>query len=212
MSRLPVMFSKAACVARLEKLLADYGNQRLILGIAGGPGSGKSRLAKQLRQRFSSRAVLVPMDGFHLRLAQLDRLGRRDRQGAPDTFDAPGFVALLQRIRQRDSVVKAPSFRRDRGEPLAGAITVSPEKQLIIVEGNYLLLPDFGFGPVASLLDEAWFVDTPEVRRRDQLTQRHIRFGADPEAAREWAMGPDENNAKLVARTAINADYLVRIG
>lgn len=212
MRRLPVMYSKAACVARLEKLLAEYGQQRLMVGIAGAPGSGKSRLAKQLRQRFSSCAALVPMDGFHLPLTELDRLGRRDRQGAPDTFDTPGFVDLLRRIRRRDAVVKAPSFRRDRGEPLANAITVSLEKQLIIVEGNYLLLPKYGFEPVVSLLDETWFIDTPEIRRRDQLTQRHIRFGAAPEAAYEWTMGPDERNAALVARTAINADYLVRIG
>lgn len=206
------MYSKAACVARLEELLADSGERRIMLGVTGAPGSGKSRLAKQLRQNFSSRAVLVPMDGFHLPLAQLEKLGRLERQGAPDTFDAAGFVELLREVRQRDAPVKAPSFRRDRGEPLPGAITIDVSKQLILVEGNYLLLGEAGFAPVASLLDEAWFIDTGESRRREQLKQRHIRFGSTPDAAQEWTMGPDEKNAQLVARTAAYADYLVRIG
>src|SRR6202022_510359 len=68
----------------------------------------------------------VPMDGFHLADAELDRLGRRDRKGAPDTFDADGYTALLRRLRaDEDSVIYAPTFERDLEQPLAGSIPVS---------------------------------------------------------------------------------------
>ncbi|QSB04052.1 nucleoside/nucleotide kinase family protein [Natronoglycomyces albus] len=212
MSHKGVLYSKSACLARVGKLLAQHDGRRVLLGIAGAPGSGKSRLAKQLRQTLARVATLVPMDGFHLPLARLDELGRRDRQGAPDTFDAPAFVELLRRLRGGAEVIKAPSFRRDVGEPLPDAITVPKEKPLVIVEGNYLLLDDFGFAPVAGLLDESWFVDTPEERRLAQLVGRHVRFGATPEAAKAWSYGPDQRNAELVARTRVRADYLVCVG
>ena len=87
-------------------------------------------------------AVLVPMDGFHLAQAELVRLGIRDRMGAPDTFDAAGYVALLERLRAATETVYAPEFRRPPEEPIAGAIAVPPDTPLVITEGNYLLLDD----------------------------------------------------------------------
>ncbi|NEE25652.1 nucleoside/nucleotide kinase family protein, partial [Streptomyces sp. SID7982] len=62
------------------RALADTG-QRRILGIAGPPGAGKSTLADRLVAALDGRAALVPMDGFHLAAAELDRLGRADRKG-----------------------------------------------------------------------------------------------------------------------------------
>ena len=85
-------------------------------------------------------ARLVPMDGFHLAQAELVRLGRRDRMGAPDTFDAAGYAALLTRLRGDEPVVYAPEFRREIEEPIAGAIAVPEPRPLVVTEGNYLLL------------------------------------------------------------------------
>jgi len=83
------------------------------------------------------------MGGFHLAQAELVRLGRADRKGAPDTFDVAGFVALLARLRwQADDVVYAPVFDRHLEEPVAGAIPVDPRVPLVVVEGNYLLHGD----------------------------------------------------------------------
>src|SRR5215210_9592929 len=90
------------------------GERRTILGIAGPPGGGKSTLAQTVVAAVGSAAVLVPMDGFHLAQAELVRIGRRDRMGAPDTFDALGYIALLRRLRERtEDVVYAPAFRRE---------------------------------------------------------------------------------------------------
>ena len=185
---------------------------RRMLGIAGAPGAGKSTLAARLVRQLGEQAVLVPMDGFHLADAALERLGRLGRKGAPDTFDAGGYVSLLQRLRTarpQDAPVWAPMFERDLEQPLAGAIEVGAEVPLVITEGNYLLLEDGPFAQVRAMLDACWFVEVPEELRLERLIARHERFGKSPQAAREWALGPDEANARLVAGTRDRADVVV---
>ena len=185
---------------------------RRILGIAGAPGAGKSTLAERLVAELGEKAVLVPMDGFHLADVALSRLGRLERKGAPDTFDAGGYVALLQRLRTQrpqDAPVWAPMFERELEQPLAGAIEVRGDVPLVITEGNYLLLEEGQFAQVRAMLDACWFVEVPEALRHERLIARHERFGKDPRAAREWALGPDEDNARLVAATHDRADVVV---
>lgn len=196
--------------ARVDRLLAT--GRRTLLGIAGAPGAGKSTLAAQVAAAYPDVAVVVPMDGFHLAQTELERLGLADRKGAPDTFDAAGFVALLRRLRDPhpDEVVYAPEYRRDLRNGVAGAIRVPPDVPLVVTEGNYLLLDAHGFAPVAGLLDEAWFVAPDDDLRLARLVARHEAFGKPADAARAWAHGPDERNARLVAATAPRADVLVR--
>lgn len=155
-------------------------------------------------------AVLVPMDGFHYAQCVLRELGREDRKGAIDTFDAAGFVHLLRRLRVADEpVVYAPAFRRDLEEPIAGAIAVRREVPLVVVEGNYLLAEQGEWARVRGLLDEAWFLDPDPQVRVERLVARHIRFGRDPEAAAARAHGSDHVNAVLVDATRPRADVVV---
>lgn len=198
-----------ALADRLHALLARGG--RRLLGIAGAPGAGKSTLAAQVAAALGDACVVVPMDGFHLAQTELERIGRADRKGAPDTFDADGYVTLLQRLRapRPGHVVYAPEYRRDLRNPVAGAVAVPAEVPLIVTEGNYLLLDAHGFAPVAGLLDEAWFVAPDDDVRLARLVARHERFGKAPAAARAWSTGPDAANARLVAPTAVRADVVV---
>jgi pantothenate kinase len=198
--------SEEELLARARALAAD--GERRILGIAGPPGGGKSTVSRMIVAELGDLARLLPMDGFHLAQAELVRLGRRDRMGAPDTFDAAGYAALLRRLRANDEpVVYAPEFRREIEEPIAGAIAIPREVPLVVTEGNYLLL----WPEVRPLLDEAWYVQTDEELRVQRLIQRHIEFGKTPEYARAWVMRSDERNAEVVAETAPRADVLVRL-
>ena len=195
------------------RALAGAGSRQL-LGIAGAPGGGKSTLARGLVDALGpDTARLVGMDGFHLAQAELERLGRADRKGAADTFDASGFVALLRRLSAgEEEVVYAPEFRREIEEPVACAVPVPREVPLVVTEGNYLLVPDGGWGGVRGLLDEAWFVVTDEDRRREWLIARHVAFGKAPAYAREWVLRSDERNAELVASTRDHAELVVHLG
>jgi pantothenate kinase len=197
-----------ALLARARALALP--GRRRVLGLTGAPGAGKSTLAGRLVERLGALAVLVPMDGFHLAGVELDRLGRSARKGAPDTFDAAGYVALLRRLRElSDEVVYAPEFRRDLEEPIAGTIAVEPDVPLVVTEGNYLLLDTPPWAAVRQLLDDAWYLAPDDTARLAWLTERHVTFGRSPEAARAWATGTDERNARLVAATRARADLVV---
>nr|WP_037831062.1 nucleoside/nucleotide kinase family protein [Streptomyces sp. NRRL S-325] len=189
------------------------GGGRRILGIAGAPGAGKSTLAARLVEQLAGRAVLVPMDGFHLAGAELERLGRAGRKGAPDTFDAAGYAALLRRLRHPEGQdpVYAPAFDRAIEEPVAGSVRVPADVPLVVTEGNYLLLDEGPWAPVRGLLDEVWFLDAdPGVRVR-RLVDRHVRFGKPRPCAERWVAGSDERNARLVERHRERADLVVRL-
>ncbi|MEW2375445.1 nucleoside/nucleotide kinase family protein [Micromonospora sp. NPDC047812] len=197
-------------VARARSL-AEAGPRQL-LGIAGPPGAGKSTLAERIVEAVGPTARLVPMDGFHLAQAELRRLGRAERKGAVDTFDANGYVSLLRRLRRLEpTAVYAPAFRRDLEEPVAGSIEVPPSVRLVVTEGNYLLLTGTPWDEVRPLLHEAWFLDLDAELRLRRLTARHEAYGRSPEQARAWATGSDEANAALVAGTAHRADLVVRL-
>ena len=195
-------------------------HQPAILGIVGEPGSGKSTLADRLVARLRTSppgkrdgdrwVAHVPMDGFHLADAELDRLGRRERKGAPDTFDVDGYAELLRRLRSpRRAAIYAPSFSRDIDQPIAGSIAVYPEVKLVVTEGNYLLLPNEPWLAVACELTETWFCSIPEAVRIERLIARHAAFGKSPAEAEAWALGPDQRNADLVAPTAAHADLII---
>lgn len=205
----------ARLVERVVRLLTarDDGCGRVMVGLAGPPGCGKSTLAAALAADLVTRgvpSVVVPMDGFHLAQSELDRLGRADRKGAPDTFDAAGYVALLRRLRpQPDDPVYAPAFRREIEEPVAGAIAIGIDAAVVITEGNYLLA-DGPWAPVRTLLDEVWYLDIdPEVRVH-RLIERHIRHGRTATQAREWVLRSDETNATFVDATRNRADLVLR--
>jgi pantothenate kinase len=184
---------------------------RRLLGIAGAPGAGKSTLAAAVVAGLAPAAALVPMDGFHLAEAELRRLGRHDRKGAIDTFDADGFVALLRRLRGEAGLVYAPEFRREIEEPIAGAIPVPADATLVVTEGNYLLADDGAWRHARSLLDEVWFLELDDAVRLDRLTARHVEYGRSRTVAAARARGTDQRNADLIAATRPRADLVVRL-
>lgn len=183
---------------------------RLLLGVAGAPGAGKSTYAAAEQRRLGPTAAVLPMDGFHLSQAELVRLGRRDRMGAPDTFDVAAFVTILAALRH-PGAVRAPAFDRTIEEPVPDAITIDDQIRIVLVEGNYLLHDREGWERVRPLLDRVVFLAPDDAVRRERLIARHVAFGKTRREAEEWVARSDDANAALVAATAHRADEVVPV-
>ncbi|GGB86562.1 nucleoside/nucleotide kinase family protein [Knoellia flava] len=204
---------------RLADLVDSVAPRRAVLGIAGPPGAGKTTLVTRLLTavtaypRLSGRVAHVPMDGFHLTNAELDALGRRDRKGAPDTFDASAYAGLLAAVRTEPrAVVTAPSFDHVVGEPVPDSLVVPVDADLVVTEGNYLLLDDGGWGAVPELLDEVWWCALAPDARVERLIARHVETGREVADATAWVLRSDEANARAVAEGEARADVVLLDG
>lgn len=204
--------SQEAALARIQNHL-ENSSERVLIGIIGKPGAGKSTLSKFLMAKLPKEFVtVVPMDGYHLSNKVLKDLKRADRKGAPDTFDVAGFISLVKRIRtEQTQNIYYPIFDRAIEESIAAQGVVTSDTKVVIIEGNYLLHDDGGWEVCNDLLDESWMVDVDDDKRISRLISRHIAYGKDPEAAKAWAKGTDEVNAKLIERGRNRADFVVAI-
>lgn len=193
-----------ALLDRIEAL-AGASPGRILVAIAGAPGAGKSTLSEAVVARLGPRAALVPMDGFHLDNAILDARGRRFHKGSPDTFDVGGFESVLRRLKAGGEVI-VPVFDRDRDVSVGSARVVPPEAQIIVAEGNYLLLRDPPWSVLAPLWDLTVFLDVPEPELERRLIARWDHHGLTPDEGRRRAFDNDIPNARTVIARSAPAD------
>lgn len=207
-----------ALVTDVLALLAAHparGGARLVLGLAGPPAAGKSTLARHLVRAVRDRlgtgvAAYVPLDGFHLSNAQLRRLGRLDRKGAPDTFDVRGYSALLRRVvTEADHDVFVPDYDRTLHEPVAARHVVPAGTRLVITEGNYLAADAPGWREARRFIDALWYVDAPDAVREARLTARQRAGGKSESASCAWVRDSDRPNGAWVKASRGRCDRVL---
>lgn len=187
-------------------------NRRQLVAIAGPPGAGKSTLAENLCAKLGSKDVscaIVPMDGFHLDNDLLNQRGLLPKKGAPETFDAAGFVQIVHRLKDANGEVVIPVFDRQRDLAIAGARAIRPEIKVLVVEGNYLLLGQPPWSELAPLWDISIFIDPGLAIVEQRLIDRWLEHGHDRQAATERALGNDIPNARLVLSSSKAADIIL---
>jgi pantothenate kinase len=189
--------------------------RRVVLGLTGPPGAGKSTLAGFIVNYACARmgdpwAAYFPMDGYHLSNAQLKRLGLENRKGAPNTFDVDGYAAMLSRLKEdSEENIYVPEYDRTLHEPIAARLVVPAAARLVVTEGNYLALDDPHWRKARRFIDHLWYVDAADSLREERLVARQISGGRPEHAAREWVELNDRPNSELVKRSKANSDRTI---
>ena len=187
------------------------GGGRRLVAIAGPPASGKSVLSGALSTALAARGLktsVIPMDGFHLDNAILSRRNLLARKGAPETFDAPGFIALMQRAKQGGEIY-CPLFDRSRDLAVAGASVIDADCDLALVEGNYLLFDEGLWSALADLWDFSIWLDTPPATVRARCIQRWLGHGHSRADAVARAEQNDLRNARRIFAARLPADFVL---
>ena len=156
---------------------AVAGRNRILVGIAGPPGAGKSTLSSSLLDWLNQaghRTAIVPMDGFHLDNSVLLERGLLDRKGAPETFDVDGFIALVETLRGGSGTVAVPVFDRNADKVRDAGEMVPETCTIVLLEGNYLLLDRTPWTRLVTLMDLTVFVTTSPKTLRQRLVQRWL--------------------------------------
>ena len=216
-NRLPFTLSQS-----VSHLLEWLGNQtdprqRIIIAMAGLPGSGKSTVATQLADAVNAQTspgmmVALGMDGFHLTKAQLaqfaDPVAALTRRGSPWTFDPQALGEHLHALRGGLGV-SWPGFEHGVGDPVPDAVHIAPSTRLVLIEGLYLLHTGHGWN-LADQFDERWFLDVPTDVAMDRLIARHMSAnGHSREVAEARLAVNDRLNAEIVWPTRASAQWLV---
>ncbi len=181
---------------------------RRLVALAGPPASGKSTTAEHLARAVSAagrRAEVVPMDGFHLDNLELDKIGLRDRKGAPETFDIKSFTDLLEVISD-GGACPYPTFDRAADATVPGGGHLHAATEIVVVEGNYLLLDAPGWRDLHGLWDLSIALTPPADVLRDRLVARWRDHGWTEARAHAWIEGNDLPNIRRVLTGSVPAD------
>ena len=197
-------------------LEAASGKSRLIIAIAGAPGSGKSTLSDHLCNRLNAGsadgelAAVVPMDGFHLDDCVLRENGTLARKGAPFTFDFGGLNSMLSRLKaNQEDAIAVPLFDRDLEIARAGARIIPRRRKIILVEGNYLLLDQHPWADLRQYFDLSVALSVPFSTLETRLIARWTAQGFPLDEARRRAQENDLINAGLVQEKGLNAALII---
>jgi pantothenate kinase len=205
-----------AFVAHDARTLADTLGRRVLYGVAGGPGVGKSTIAAEVAGTLADdterSAVVVPMDGFHMRHAKLEALGLAGVKGAPQTFEAADFAAHLATLKSATATVRGPGYSRKIEDVVDDLVTVPAEAAVLVVEGNYLLLGEGAWPEVRAMLDRRIFLDVARPLVRERLLRRHAEEGLfTAERNLRHVDTVDLPNYDLVAASRAAADVAITI-
>lgn len=188
------------------------GSSRFIVAVAGPPASGKSTIAEKLCTAITTKDKtafpnIIPMDGFHIDNKILDELNLRSRKGSAETFDADGFIALIEKIYSQDENVCIPEFDRSKDKVVDNGKVITDKNKIIIVEGNYLFLEEAPWNVLMGFFDFPIFILPKTDILEERLIKRWTDEGFSLKDAKTKAYSNDIPNAKSILANSAYVDH-----
>lgn len=197
-------------------------DRKVVAYLAAPPGTGKTTLAQfleQLSHQYSSEVDKIralSIDGYHytaayMNITKIQRDGQeilmRDVKGAPETFDIDLLVDKIREVRQEGTNWNV--YDRKIHDILPDFLSV--EDDIILLEGNYLLLKEKGWTNVRVLADYSVFIDAPKEILRERLINRKIAGGTSRDDAERFFDFSDSKNIDLVLKNSAQADEMWKL-
>lgn len=210
---------------RIIKLLQSKPkNQRLLIGLAGSPGSGKSTISYNVTERINKFfgedvSIVLNQDGYHYTREELSKFPEPElafkRRGAPFTFNPKGFLELIHKIKKPISPetkdILAPSFNHKAKDPEPNSKIITPAHRIVIIEGNYVLLKDEYWREISAIVDEKWKIKVEPLQARRRIVKRHLEAGisATEDEAIERCNNNDLVNAVYIRENSVIPDLVI---
>lgn len=198
--------------------------RRLIAGLAGIPGSGKSTFAAVLARLADAllgmgRLMAIGLDGWHWpnrvldARTTLDEQGRavplRQRKGGPESFDVNSLTAGIREL-MTGRTVSLPVYDRRVHDPVAGGLAVGPGTSMLLLEGNFVLATAPPWDRVSHRLRPKLFLECDPQIARQRVIARHIQGGVSPDEAECKFDRNDRLNTSVVLTSEAQAEYRIR--
>ena len=183
--------------------------KRYFIALAGPPASGKSTISEKLNEDLNIKGFpsdILQMDGFHLDDAILSSQNLLPRKGSPETFDVMGLKSFLIRLANEPEVI-VPIFDRSLELSRSSAVTISENKKIIIVEGNYLLLNSQPWNELNNYFDSRVMIHCEESVLEKRLIDRWKGFNLTQDQINQKVYENDLPNGVNVIQNSIEADY-----
>lgn len=207
----------------LEELirLRNAKKSRLIVYLAAPPGTGKTTLSLFLKELYEQMGTdysfqALSIDGFHFNRDYLlshyttsngEEVLLNKVKGSPESFNLEKLAESLMKLRNQP--VNWPVY--DRVSHDVSKETIQADADIVLIEGNWLLLKEDEWDQLIDYCDYSIFIEADEEVLKERLVNRKIRGGLTPQEAESFYQTSDGKNVKRVLRNHFKADKVMRL-
>eukprot|EP01083_Nonionella_stella_P081540 224655_1 len=186
-------------------------SNRILIGIAGGPGSGKTLFSKVLSLYMDTvlniKNVCISADAYHYHNKTLIANNIRGQKGLPQSMDDDKlYTDMLSLTHPTPSrSVYFPIYDRSIHDPVDDAIEVLPSVKVVIFEGLFMIY----WNKIRNLLDYVVFMDTSPQNMKNRLRDRKLKYGATLKDVQRNYDNIDSKTMQITASGKSDADCVI---
>ncbi len=198
----------------IQKWKSIKSNDRIIIFLAGVPGSGKSTIAHLIEYLSNNEIQALGMDGFHHYQSYIlshtvnvdgKEVPMKNVKGSPESFDYDRFLSFIKKVKYEN--VWWPFYNRIIHDVEDNKIYVN--KKIVVIEGNYLLLNEKPWNELIQYCDESIYIDTNKEYVKERLISRKAKGGYSIEEAIIFYENSDGRNLDRVINHRLNSNHII---